>query len=199
MNEALTKNRLTVILAVIIVLMGVEIAYLVIQNRRLQVMIEDPRQYFKTLKKGEEVPSLRGQDIFGENVSYRYSEDEEHTLLFWFSPTCSPCEDNHEFWNELYDQYHEQGVRFLGMCACESGEARDAATNSGFEFTIMSASDPFIVDAYKGNVLPQTVHVSPTGKILDVWPGALTSQQKNEIINNLSQLQTLKMEGGEVL
>ncbi len=182
------KKHLNLVLTAIIVLMGIEILYLVLQNRRLAAIVRDPKQVFQTLHSGDVVPSIRTVDLDGDELSLRYGPEEPHTLIFWFSPTCSSCEDNLDFWNELYSQYLSEKVRFLGICACKPDEAREITEGYGIEFSVICATDPFIVETYKGNVLPQTVLVAPDGSIGEIWPGSLLEGQKNEILAALTGL-----------
>jgi len=177
--------------------MGIEIVYLVYQNRQLIQIVDDPKQFFKTLEKGDIVPSLRAQDINGNEISIRYSEDQPSTLIFWFSPTCASCEENISFWNDLYTGTGSEFYRFLGFCACTPEEARSMTEESELLFPVICATDQYIVDSYRGNVIPQTVLVSPEGKIRNVWPGELTERQKRGISDMINNPDSLTEEGGE--
>ncbi len=179
------QNRLILILFVLVVLMGAEIIYLIIQNRNLKAIINDPRQYFKTLAEEDVVPSFSAQDINGNDVNLRYHEKAPITLLFWFAPGCSSCTDNLEFWNYLYEKYSGGNYRFLGLWAGLPEEAGPVIELYDILYPVMCADDPYIVEVYKGNVLPQTVIISPTGVILGAWAGALEAEQEEEIIDVL--------------
>ena len=184
------KDWWTYILVAIIVIMGVEIVYLVVQNRRLRAIIEDPKRYFKALSQNDVVPSFTGQDIEGNDVSIRYSAEAPHTMLFWFSPGCSVCEDNLGLWNRIYGEFSSENLRVLGMCAGTPEEAREYVAVNGVEFPVMCAQDQYIMETYKGNILPQTVAISPRGTILKVWPGVVGQTQEDEIMALLQQLQS---------
>jgi len=184
-----SQDRWTLILIAIIVFMGAEIIYLMIQNQKLRGIIEDPKKYFKTLSTDDIVPSFNALDIYGQNISLRYSPDAPFSLLFWFSPTCSACEDNIDFWNEMYTDTSIHNIRYLGMCSGSPDEVREFAGTNGIKYRVICADDPYLVETYKGNVLPQTVLISPDGMIIRVWPGALDNKHREEIINTISQLQ----------
>ena len=189
MAQKFLKDWWTYILIAIIVVMGVEIVYLVIQNRRLREIIEDPKKYFKALSQNEVVPSITAHDIEGNDVSLNYSAEAPHTMLFWFSPGCSVCKENVDLWNEIYRGYSSDNLRILGMCAGTPEEAREYVEANGLEFPVMCASDPYIMETYRGNVLPQTVAISPVGAVLRVWPGEVSRRQESEIMALLQQLQ----------
>ena len=182
------KKHLNLILMVVVVLMGIEILYLVRQNNRLAAVVRDPKQVFKTLESGDTVPVIRTFDLEGNNLNLQYGAEEPHTFLFWFAPGCYSCDENLEFWNSLYLEYASDGARFVGMCACEPDDAREVVVKHGLEFAVTCATDPFIVEMYKGNALPQTVHIAPEGTISKVWTGPLVEGQKEEILSVLESL-----------
>jgi peroxiredoxin len=192
------KNRLSFLLSVIVIIMGFEIIYLVHQNRRLHKMVENPSQYFQTLKQDDIVPSFSAQDVDGNNISLRYGPTQPHTLLLWFSPTCSACEENLYFWNDLYRDYNSDQVRFLGMCPGDSAQARTMMADYDLRFPIVCLNDASLVEKYKGNVLPQTVFISPEGAIRGVWPGSLREEQQRIILSILTQLDSLSVKGGDI-
>ena len=182
------RDRWTVVLLAIIVLMGLEIVFLMYQNRKLKAVIDDPKQYFKTLAKDDTVPAIAAYDLDGNDVSLRYSAEAPHSVLFWFAPTCPSCEDNIEFWKQVYVEQKSDRLRFLGMCAGQPDEAAAFVADHEIEFPVMSVTDPYIMEAYQGNMLPQTVLISPEGTILGVWPGALDEGGRAQFLARLKQL-----------
>jgi peroxiredoxin len=192
------KNLTTLLLLAIIILMGAEIVYLIYQNRQLRQMIDDPSRFFeKTLQVGQMVPAIRAEDITGNELALTYSPDGPYTLVLWFSPTCSSCEDNFEFWKNVHRLSKPERLRIVGFCACTVGEAKDVTAAKELGFTVLAATEPTIVDLYKGNLLPQTILIAPDGLIKSVWPGALLDSKKKEVLSLLIDLDTIKPEGGE--
>lgn len=190
MNPRSPRDRLTYVFIVIIILMGLEIVYLTVQNHKLKAIIENPEKYFKTLSKEEIVPSFAAQDINGNDVSVRYSPTEPHTMLFWFGPNCSSCQDNLAFWKHVYDKCNSERLRFLGMFVGNPDEAREFVSERGLEFPVIYANHPHIVESYKGNVLPQTILIDPEGAVRGTWPGVLGETKREEI---LAALETLSL------
>jgi len=187
MPSSFPRDRWTAILLVIIVLMGLEIVFLMYQNQKLKAIMEDPKQVFKTLSMDDTVPSIAAYDLNGNDVSLRYGADAPRSVLFWFAPTCPSCEDNIEFWKQVYADWKSDSVRFLGMCAGQPDEASAFAADHEIDFPVMCVTDPYIMEAYKGNVLPQTVLISSTGTILGVWPGALDDGGQEQFLARLKQ------------
>lgn len=184
----IARERWTAVLLAIIVLMGFEIVYLMYQNHRLKAIIDDPKQYFKTLTMNDAVPSITAFDIEGNDVSLRYAPDAPASVLFWFAPTCPSCEDNIEFWKDVYASSRSERLRFLGMCAGRPDEVSAFVAEHGIDFPVMCVTDQYIMEAYKGNVLPQTVLISPEGAILGVWPGALDEAGREQVMARLKQM-----------
>lgn len=168
--------------------MGVEIVYLSIQNHKLNAIIKDPKKYFQTLSEDQVVPSFTAQDIYGNDVSMRYSPTEPHTMLFWFAPTCPSCEDNIVFWKLIHSEYSSEMLRFLAMYAGNPDEAKEFVAEHDVKFPVICANNRFIVDSYKGHVLPQTMLIAPEGIIDGVWPGVLDGKKQDAIIALLEKL-----------
>ncbi len=190
------KKHLNVILLGAVILLAIEVLYLVYQNRQLRAMINNLPQ-FTPLTRGEKVPALRAQDIDGRLVTLNYSPVQPRTLLFWFSPDCAYCKDNFNFWNRLFLDRESDSLRFLGVCACDTDEARLLVDEYRMEFPVICVNEPYIISTYRGNVLPQTVLIGPDGLIMGAWPGSLTDSQIDEILTALAEINTSKLEGGE--
>ncbi len=195
MNSEFRKNWVSILLSIIIVLMGLEIIYLVHQNRQLSNMIAESRKTIKTLVPGDTVLSFVDHDIYGNTISIEYAPTQPHTLLLWFSASCSACEDNLSFWNELYQGYSADLVHFLGMGVGDSAEIQAVAADFDIKFPVVCANEPFYRETYRGNVYPQTLLISPEGVVCDTWMGSLQEEQKDSIITALAQLETLSKEG----
>lgn len=190
-------NWFSYLLIAIVFIMGIEIVYLIRQNSRLRDMIANPRQYVQPLSQEDTVPAFTARDIDGDTVSVSYSRTQPHTMLLWFSPTCEACEENFSFWNELDRDYASESLRLFGMSTADPVDLRRVVDERGLSFLILSIDNPSIVDAYRGNVLPQTVLVSPDGSIRAVWPGPLQQGHKESIIACLAEIGTLTRKGGD--
>jgi peroxiredoxin len=186
--ESSGKNSLTIVLLVLIVIMGVEIVYLIHQNRRLQSMVEG-MPALQVLQRGQTVPPLTATDLDGASVVVRYGGREPSTILIWFSPSCHICAENASFWNDIYDRYHStKAIRFLAMSDTDAGETRMYVDEHALEFPVVCVTDERLVSAYNGHVMPQTALISPEGGIEKVWPGALEASRQDEIIAVLDSL-----------
>lgn len=192
-----SREKVNWLLVAIVVVMGAEIIYLIVQNRKLQAMLDDPLQYLQTLQPEQTVPAIRGADISGAEFSLQYGVDQPHTLLTWFSAGCGACKGNFGYWNEIHQRMAGQGIRMIGFCAGTIEEARQMVGEYSIPYPVVSVTDQFLVDAYKGNLLPQTVLIAPNGQVTQVWPGELTVSLKEQIEGRLAGLVSHADKGGD--
>ena len=190
------KKHLNTVLVLVIVLLSAEVLYLAYQNRQMQAVINNLPQ-FTTLNEGDRVPGLKAQDIDGRPVDLKYGTGQPFTVMFWFSPTCSYCAENMSFWNQLYYENDSDRVRVIGVCACDPDEAGILTEEHQLAFPVVCINEPYLLNVYHGNVLPQTLLITPDGYIGGAWPGALTNEQIDEIFTALAELNISITEGGE--
>ena len=188
MTSGVKRDYLTIVLIIVILAMGFEIVYLVQQNRKLSALLENPGGSFPLLERSDIVPPLTATDINGQPLEITYTPGSPHTVLLWFSPTCHSCEENLEFWKGMYTTFKSDRVRFLGLCDVSVDEAQAFAQQHQLTFPIVNVTDDRMIELYKGRVMPQTVLISPTGEIIDSWPGALSEQFERIIRDSLSKL-----------
>jgi len=167
--------------------MGLEIIYLVYQNRRLQALVAEGSA-LQILQQGQIVPPLTAKDLDGAAVDMQYGERSASTLLIWFSPSCHVCQENTPFWNDIYTRYRTNKIRFLALCDADGDEAKAYVAQNALTFPVISMTDDRLIDAYNGRVMPQTALISPRGGIEKVWPGALEKSRQDEITAALDSL-----------
>jgi peroxiredoxin len=187
MGASTRRNLFNIILLIVIVIMGLEIVYLVYQNKKLQAMVAAGSS-LQILQQGQQVPPLAAHDLDGAAVNISYDNDQVSTLLIWFSPSCHVCSENATFWNQLYGRYKSAKVRFLALCDAEAAEAKSYVTQNGLIFPAVSITEDRLIEAYNGRVMPQTALISPLGEIVKVWPGALEKSRQDEITAVLDSL-----------
>jgi len=197
MGFNLKDNLTTVLLSVIVVLMGVEIIYLVRQNRQLKQIINHPIPISQTLEVGELVKPFSAVDLNGNRVALTYAPDQPYRLLVWFSSACHACEENLRIWNDLYLGYESERLQIIGICTDEPSETRDLVAAYDLQFPVIALNDPLIVEAYKGFSRPQTVLVGPEGHIRRLWAGSLSLEQQASLTAELESIHTLAGKGGD--
>jgi len=193
------RNNLTcIVLSVIVVLMGIEIVYLIRQNRRLLKIISNPIPVHQTLEPGAVVPPFSAPDLDGYTVAFDYGPDQPHRLLLWFSSTCPACLDNLNLWNDLFYEFASEDLQVIGISTGDPEDTRALAAEYGLVFPVLTLNDPPIVEAYKGFSRPQTVLVGPEGRIRRLWPGSLSREQQASLTAELTAIHTLSGKGGDL-
>lgn len=197
MDFELRKNWFSLLLIIIVAVMGFEIVYLMNQNRKLRGVISNMPYFAQPLKQHNTVPPFSAFDINGEIIEINYSSDQPYTLLMWFSSSCSACDDNFHFWNDLYLNYKSEHVRMLGMCADEADAIQMLVDEYGLTFPIVGLADNALVEAYNGYTLPQTMLISPLGSVREVWSGSLEEKRRESVISAVAQIESLTRKGGD--
>jgi peroxiredoxin len=170
----------SIILIIIVVVMGIEILLLVQENQKLRRALSHPRGPFKVLGPGDKVHSLFGINLDGKEFKVDYPS-KERTMLLWFSPTCPSCEENLEFWKEIYRNYRSENLRFIGVTNFGQDKTSEFAKVNQLEFPILIVSNLSLMEQYKVEVIPQTILIDTNGIVQKVWPGPLTDEYKKEI------------------
>jgi peroxiredoxin len=170
----------SIILIVLVVVMGIEVLLLVQENQKLRKVLSRPRGPFKVLGPGEKVPSLFGINLEGKELKVEYPS-KQRTVLLWFSPACPSCEENLEFWKEVYRNYNSDNLRFIGVTTFGQDKTSEFVRKNQLEFPILIVSNLSLIDQYKVEVIPQTILIDTNGIVQKVWPGPLANEYKKEI------------------
>ena len=180
-KSAFLKTQLwSIILVVLVLAMGVEILLLVQENRELRLALKVPREPLKVLNPKEKVPPLTGIDLTGKEVKVEYPSSKK-TVLLWFSSDCSSCEDNLEFWRQIYQKRNSEMLRFFGVTTSEVDKTEEFVKKFQLEFPVLVLSDFSLLEKYRVEVIPQTMLIDSNGVVQKVWPGTLSENHKKEI------------------
>jgi len=81
------------------------------------------------------------------------------SFVVFFSTTCPACNDDAPIWGDLYRDYAESGVRFVGICVddVEDDSAALFADRFGVDFPVIDTEDPRVALAYRADYLPRRV------------------------------------------
>jgi len=185
-KSAFLKTQLwSIILIVLVLVMGVEILFLVQENKKLREALSHSRGPVKILNPEEKVPSLVGVNLKGEEFRLAYPSPEK-TVLFFFSPDCPACEENLEFWKKLYQDHGSEKLRIVGATNSDRDKTEEFVKKFQLTFPVMIVSDVSLLDKYKVEVVPQTMLIDTSGKVQKVWPGSLQENYKKEIESMIS-------------
>jgi hypothetical protein len=156
------------------------VALNVFLSRKVRVLrlIEDSLRAEGSLKVGEVVPALQGKDLNGQPVSFAY-DSRFPTVIYVLSPTCAWCKRNEANVEALAINVVGK-YRFLAVSLSSDG-LRQYAESAHISFPLYSDLQVSTLSAYKFGGTPQTIVVSPEGKVLKNWKGAYIDEVKEEV------------------
>jgi peroxiredoxin len=131
------------------------------------------------LKIGATVPPLSAKRLNGQLEVISYQSTTQPTVLYVFTPPCPWCARNMYNFKTLLDQ--ERGhYRFIGISLSEEALS-EYITKNDLKLPIYSGLSPQTKETYKLSGTPQTIVVSPEGKVLQNWAGAYVGDQKSQV------------------
>jgi peroxiredoxin len=131
------------------------------------------------LQVGTSVPPIAAKRSDGQQELISYQGAIEPTVLYIFTPPCPWCARNMDNLKTLLDK--EGGhYRFIGLSLSEEGLAEYVAKND-LNLPNYSGLSPETLKTYKLGRTPQTIVISPEGKVLQNWAGAYVGDQKSQV------------------
>ena len=131
------------------------------------------------LKIGTIVQPIKAKRLGGAQEVISYQGTKQPTVLYVFTPPCTWCARNMDNLKTLLDKEKGQ-YRFIGLSLSEKTLPEYIAKND-LELPIYSALSPETLMTYKLGSTPQTIVISPEGKVLQDWAGAYTGDQKSQV------------------
>jgi hypothetical protein len=131
------------------------------------------------LKINAAVPPITAKRLGRQQEVISYESTNRSTVLYVFTPPCSWCARNMGNFKTLLDKESSQ-YRFIGLSLSEEGLAAYVAKNE-LKLPVYSDLSTETKVAYKLSGTPQTIVVSPEGRVLQDWIGAYVGGQKSQI------------------
>jgi hypothetical protein len=128
---------------------------------------------------GANVPILRGEDLKGAQVEINWGSDARPTIVYIFSPSCVWCTRNIPNIRAL-DQSQSGAYRLIGISLSRDGLNKYVTDNS-LQFPVYTNVRDPNGRPFAAKSTPETITVSPAGKITDVWRGAYDSRLQKRI------------------
>jgi peroxiredoxin len=133
----------------------------------------------RLLKVGTIVPSITAKRVDGQEEVISYEGTNEPTVLYIFTPSCVWCARNIDNFKTLVAR--EGGLyHFVGLSLSEQALAEYVAQND-LNLSVYSGLSPEALKTYKLGSTPQTIVISPEGKVLQDWAGAYVGDQKSQV------------------
>lgn len=133
----------------------------------------------RMLRVGTTVPPIAAKRLDGQPEVISYHGTEQSTVLYIFTPPCSWCARNVDNLKTLLDK--ERGhYRFIGLSLSEES-LQEYVVKNDFRLPVYSGLSPETLKTYKLGITPQTIVISPEGKVLQDWVGAYVGDQKSQV------------------
>jgi peroxiredoxin len=133
----------------------------------------------RLLKVGAIVPPITAKLLSGQQQAISYLGTNQPTVLYIFTPPCSWCARNMDNLKTLVDR--EGGnYRFIGLSLSEEA-LPDYVAKNDLKLPVYSGLSPETLTTYKLGSTPQTIVISPGGKVLKDWVGAYVGDQKSQV------------------
>jgi peroxiredoxin len=167
-------SSITLLLLIASVVLNVFLAQKV---RELTTTINDSRAEMR-LDEGETVPILKVNELTGKTITISFSEISQPTILYIFTPQCHWCFENLDNLKILEKQ--SQGkFRLIGL-SLNKDELENYIQKNGIDFPIYTVSTE-VQSVYKFGGTPQTLVVSPDGKVIKNWTGIYVDEVGSEV------------------
>jgi peroxiredoxin len=133
----------------------------------------------RLLKRDTVVPPIVANRVGGQREIISYQGNIGPTVLYVFTPPCSWCARNMDNFKTLVAK-ESRTYRFVGLSLSDEGLAEYVSRNE-LQLAVYSGLSPEMLKAYKLGSTPQTIVISPEGKVLQDWVGAYVGDQKSQI------------------
>jgi peroxiredoxin len=131
------------------------------------------------LSPGMKVDPVTALGHDGERFTISYNSSDKPTVFYVITPSCIWCKRNQANINKVADT-KANDFRFIGLSLAEPG-LKEYVEEHHLKFpTYTGLTRETMRSLGLGNT-PQTIVVSPEGKILKVWMGAYDEEVRSEV------------------
>lgn len=132
---------------------------------------------------GQKVPILKVREIGGANAIIDWASDARPTFVYIFSPSCVWCNRNLQNIKAL-SETRGAAYRFIGLSISDSGLKKYVEENE-LKFPVFTSPADVRGREVKLHATPQTIVISPDGRVQEAWLGAYTGRVQAEIERKL--------------
>lgn len=192
---SLTRRQLYLLIGMATLFMLANI-FLIKQNLELKAMIlETSGPLHNTssptagrpaeLEVGQTLTALNGVDINGQRTSVAYNQDLRKVVFLSFAPDCDVCEENMPNWEALAKGLDNKSYRVVAVSLVPTGVKEYISHYNLGSIPVLASIDSQDRVTYKLRFTPQTILVSPDGKVEKVWTGAIKGERRKELEKSL--------------
>ena len=137
------------------------------------------QQNIVSLSPGTKIDPVTAVGLDGKQHTISYEATDKPTVLYVLSPSCIWCERNKENVDQLA-QLKGNEFRFIGLSLAESG-LKEYMERHHLKFPMYTGLTSETIDSLGLGGTPQTIVISPEGRVLKNWRGAYTEHLQPEL------------------
>jgi cytochrome c biogenesis protein CcmG/thiol:disulfide interchange protein DsbE len=131
---------------------------------------------------GRPAPDFSLPTFAGGTLSLHSLKGKPVVLNFWAS-WCVPCREETPMLVRLHKVYGPRGVVFVGIdTQDQAGDARRFVAQYHVEYTLVSAQDERLIDAYALQGLPTTVFIGADGVVVGKVVGGFVGPEGEKLL-----------------
>lgn len=139
----------------------------------------DVPQNTANLSPGMKVDPFTAVDLDGKPLTIAFNDTNKPTVFYVMTPSCIWCRRNQSNVDRLADT-KANDFRFVGLSLAEDG-LKEYVEEHHLKFPVYARLKPETIQSPGLGGTPQTIVVSPEGKILKVWMGAYGENVGSEV------------------
>jgi peroxiredoxin len=179
LKSSRSSSRGVLILVIVALVVSVTVNVLLAHKVRSLTNAREVRIAERLLAVGTKVPPIAAKGLDGQEETISYGQANQTTVLYIFTPTCIWCARNMDNLKTLMGKESAE-YRFIGLSLSDAG-VNEYVTKNKLNFPVYSGLSPETVKTYKLSGTPQTIIISPEGKVLQDWAGAYVGDQKSQV------------------
>ena len=152
--------------------------YLGWQVKKAKTQSSVQQNTFK-LSPGMKVESVAAVALDGKPVTISYQDSDKPTVFYVLSPSCVWCERNQANIDKLAE-LKGNDFRFIGLSLVEPG-LKEYLEKHRLKFPTYTRLTSKAIDSLGLGGTPQTIVISPDGRVLKIWRGAYIEQVQPEL------------------
>lgn len=131
------------------------------------------------LSPGMTVQPMTAMNLGGKQETISYAEHGKPTVIYVFTPSCSWCDRNNQNIKTIVGLKRES-FRFIGLSLADDGLSGYVESHQ-LTFPVYRSLAPEAIEMLGLGSTPQTIVISPDGRIVKNWIGAFGGGLKPQV------------------
>jgi peroxiredoxin len=134
------------------------------------------------LSKGDPAPAFQTHDLNGQPVSMAAFQGNPVILRFW-SVDCRYCRADTPIFNQYFERYKDKGLKVIYINTLSAvDEVHSFVADLAIRFPVVLDTDGAIAASYRVKLVPQTIIISPAGRIVAAQLGGVGEEELKTLL-----------------